>query len=504
MKKNISPRPARRKQSDRVTRAEDKSANKNYETWIPGIKDSELKKRLETDTKIGPEAFPPSKKKKGDSGVVFMRPPDDEQAHSRPRDPNNRLKTGAAPDDPCGGINFIEIPDIGVQLDLRPLNESCPSESDLRRIERSLAGQISRFSLPDPEIRAKCDNRVISIGIWPTRAGSGTCADIARNRAMRNLSLLQGNVFGFFLNASLITRLAARGFDAAPKRLSSKGNADPNGPIHLTRLMVVFGPKDNIDTIINGFDDRPWPDVGFSVTISDTINNNASCITTATKDISDRDIIFASLSFLALGRLSFFVPLLIPATLFALFNDLDSVLNRPDGPQEGGVGCKILQTVPQEVPLPSLRKLVIIYQRAEVKPGGLFFGATVFGGARHPAGRIVGPSRLVVHEDASETQAIYHVVGSDTFGGLTVRWSSVGNVIDNPNVIRTRIHFPRGERRAGDSFQRTINVTMADEDGALLNASFVVTVTVVEPDDTLPICRAKPWLPVCQKGMGEP
>lgn len=472
-----------------------KAANKSPETWVPGIKDSELKKRLETKARISPDAFLPSKKRKGDSGMVFMRPPDDFNAHLRP---SGGLKTDAILDGLCGGINFIDTPDIGIQLNLAAVNKNCPSEADLRRIERALLQQISRFRLPDPEVRAKCSNRVISIGIWPTRTGAGTCADTAREAALRNFSLLQGQVFGFFLNASLITRLAARAFDAAPKHLSSKGFADPNGPIHLTRLLVVFRPDNKIDTIINGYDDRPWPDVGFSVTISDTIADNASCVTTVTEDLSDRDLIFAGLSILFLGGLSFFVPLVIPATFFAIFTGLDAVRNMPDGPEEGGVGCKILQTVPQEVPLPAGKKLIANYFRTKVTQGGLFLSGIVVEEDRQPEVRIVGPSRLVVFEDSLETQAIYRVRGSDTFGSLTARWNSVGSVIDSPNATVTRIHFPRRNRRAGATFERTINVTVADEDGAQLNASRTVTITVVEPDDISPVCRNKPWLDICQ------
>jgi hypothetical protein len=492
MKKN-APRAAHRKNGDdkRGTVSQAKSAKQN--PGVPGIQDSALKKRLETKAKIGPDAFPASNKKKGASAMIFMRPPDDETARLRPSE------LDAAPGDPRSFLNFVDTPDIGVQLNIAPLNQDCPSETDLRRIESALASQVSRFSLPDPEIRATCANRVISIGVWPTRVPSATLADLARDRAMRNLSLLQGNLFGFFLKASLISRLAARGFDAAPKRLSSKGFPDPNGPIHLTRFFVRFGSKNNIDTIVNGFDDRPWPDVGFSVTISDTIHNDASCVTTSTTDLSDRDLILGGLSALLLGGLSFVVPLVAPAALFVLFNDLDAVLNRPDGAQEGGVGCKMLQSVPQEVPLPGNKKLTMIYQRAEVKPGGLFLGAAVFPGARQPTLQIVGPARLVVSENAQETIGIYKAQASDTFGALTVNWSASGStIIDNRNAQTTRIHFARGNRRAGDSFQRTIQVSVSDQDGAVLSASRTVTVDVVEADDISPICRAKPWLAICQ------
>lgn len=394
----------RRRDRESGTVAQLKSAKPGSESWVPGVKDSELKKRLETKAKIGPGAFPSTKGKQGGSRMIFMRPPDDEKAHLRPSDPDPRH------------FFFTDTPDIGVQLNLAPLNQDCPSESDLRRIEGSLLRQVSRFSLPDPEIRAECANRVLSIGVWPTRVGAGTIGDLARDRAMSNLSLLQGNVFGFFLKAGLITRLAARGFDAAPKRLSSKGFPDPNGPIHLTRLLVRFGSKNNIDTIINGFDDRPWPDVGFSVTITDTIRKDASCATTSTTDKSDRDLILSGLSVLLLGAVSFVVPVVAPAALFVIFNDLDAVLNRPDGAQEGGVGCKILQSVPQEVPLPGNRKLTMLYQRADVKPGGLFLGAAVFPGTRQATLRIVGPVRLTVSENAPETIGIYRAEARDTSG----------------------------------------------------------------------------------------
>lgn len=492
MKKNTQ-RPPRRVSGDRAADAQSgsKSAKQSTETWVPGVKDSELKKRLAKKAKIGPDAFSPSKKKKGDSGIIFMRPPDDEKAQLLLSDLD-----GTAPNDPRFFF-FTDIPDIGVQLNLAFLNRDCPAESDLRRIESSLLSQVSRFRLPNPEIRARCANRVLSIGVWPTRVGAGTIGDLARERAMNNLSLLQGNGFGFFLRAGLITRLAAQAFEIAPKRLSSKGFPDPNGPIHLTRLFVRFGTKNNIDTIVNGYDDRPWPDVGFSVTITDTIHKDATCTTTSKTDKSDRDLILGGLSLLLLGAASFVLPVVLPATLFVIFNDLDAVFNHPDGQQEGGVGCKILQSVPQEIPLPGNAKLTMIYQRAEVKPGGLFLGAAAAPGARTPSLQIAGPARLNVAENAQETIGIYRVVARDTFGSLTASWSATGATIDNAAAQSTRIHFPRGTRKAGTSFQRTVRLTVSDQDGAVLTATRTVTIDVIEANDVPIVCLTKPWLAIC-------
>jgi hypothetical protein len=503
MKKSNSRGPARRKQStsngggDRTNRK-----NKSPETWIPGIKDTDLKKVLKTTAKLGPDAFLSSSKRKGKSPIIFLRPPAVRAAPPQQTDAAARGAEAAPPADPCDGINFVDFPDIAAQLNLAPLGQkNCPSESDKRRIEQAVLAKVSRFRLPDPEVRAFCSGLVLTVGIWPSRASAGSCTEKARDLALRNIALLvrenKRTDFGFFLSAGLITRLAAEGFAVASKRLSSNGQPDPFGPIHLTGLLVVLQPNNRIDTFVNGFDDRPTPDVRFTLTLSDTIADDAGCFSTSSKNVSRLDKALAGL--LAFLTVTSTGPLGLPLGFYVIFNDLDAVLNQPDGPENGGVGNKILQSVPQEIPLPNKAKLLLIYKRTDVTVGGLFFGAAIFPGARQPTARIVGPTRLVVHEDKRETQAVYRVEINDTFGNVTFIWSSTGNIIDSPNGQGTRVHFPRGKRKAGETFQRTLNVAVADEDGPPLNvAPLTVTITVVEADELPPVCRVKPFLDICQ------
>ena len=96
-----------------------------------------------------------------------------------------------------------------------------------------------------------------------------------RQRGLERLSLLDpGEGFGFLLRTSLIKAQAARSFELAPKRYSGNGAPSSIGPIHLTGLSVEFREPDTIVTRLTGYDDRPLPDVGFTVIITDTIQLN--------------------------------------------------------------------------------------------------------------------------------------------------------------------------------------------------------------------------------------
>jgi hypothetical protein len=209
---------------------------------------------------------------------------------------------------------------------------------------------ISRFRLPDPEVRVSCQNGNISIMIWGTRVQPNSCSDLARQRAQVPVLTTGGN-FGLFINSSLIRRLASEAFQAAPKTLSSNGAPSPFGSFHITGLSIGFKTPNIIETYITGYDEEPWPDVHFTKTLIDHLRPNRVC---DLEEKTDFSVVSQIYSTLVLGVFAFAIPLLIPAVAFALFTNIDAALNRPDNPNpvEGGVGCRLLQNLPDQIPLP--------------------------------------------------------------------------------------------------------------------------------------------------------
>ena len=92
-----------------------------------------------------------------------------------------------------------------------------------------------------------------------------------------------------------------------PKRLDGDGNPDKNGSVHLTGFSVSFDSPDRVVTRVTGFDERPWPDVSFTVTATDTLS--ADGVNLHCDSDLDLDVDTSWISFLA----GFFSLVALPA-----------------------------------------------------------------------------------------------------------------------------------------------------------------------------------------------
>lgn len=495
-----------------------KTVRADRERWIPGIKDADLKKLLADRARMSPDAAPNAKRTaraRSVPGFVFMRP--SFTAYDPDRDPDDPRP----PQDPCAGQTWVWQPDLAVQLNTG--ESQCPSAADLQRVQSALGGHLARFRLSDPEVRVSCAAGNIRIHIWGTRVQPGSCADRARQRAQVP-DLVAGGNFGLFINASLIRRLANEAFQNAPKTFSENGAPSSSGPFHVTGLSIGFKPPDVIETYISGYDERPWPDVSFTKTIRDQLN---ALLDVKTTESTDYSVISQVIAALVLGVFTLALPLLLPVTAFVLFSDIDAALNTPDNPAQGGVGFRLLKSLPQEIPLPQTggvlppiafmiqpgasthlegttieperKKLVIAYGKPAIDNRGLFVGALATRQDRVPSVRILGPSSLSMFSNGTSTFGHYTVEADDTFGSLGVTWSGSGPNIEivNPSAGRTRVNFGRGNAGQGDSFQRTLTVRVTDAEGTRVTASRMVTIFVNESGGLPPVCQVKPWLPQC-------
>src|SRR5262249_30829097 len=218
----------------------------------------------------------------------------------------------------------------------------------------------------------------------------------------------------------------------------------PSGPIHLTGVSVEFQGPDRVRTVISGFDDRPWPDVDFKLILDDVIDENNLACTSTSRVTSDSSLWVTLFGALLLSALSLFVPQLLPLAFFVLASDLQA--GGSGNPDAAGIGRLALALVPREVPLPARKKLTISYRRRHVNKGGLFFAGIVLNPVdRQPKAFIFGPRTLSVAEDAKSTSASYEVFAFDTFGNLSISWSSApGVMIESPSAASTKVTFLRG------------------------------------------------------------
>jgi hypothetical protein len=434
----------------------------------------------------------------GAPGLVFLRPQDDPDDGDWP-EPDDEPGDG---DDPCSNQPLVHVPLVAAQLDLTSGGPEavCPSEADLERIVQAVRAQFGRL-VPEPDVRVRCVDRVLTIGVWKSGNVNDACQQQARDRALGRLDLIEaGENFGFLLGSSLITQQAQAAFAAGPKQLAGNGAPSPFGPVHLTGLSVEFVAPDTVRTRVTGYDDRPWPDVGFTLTISDVVDDAAVCTTSSS--VNTHGAWKAVLGAILLGGATFFLPQLLPLTFFVVFGDLEAAAGQQggDGNGDGGVGCRALSMVPAEIPLPNGSKLVILYRRSQVTVGGLFFGGLAVRATRRPTASIVGPARVLVAEHGSFASASFQVRTTDTFGRLSAAWATgAGFTVANPSWTRTKITFSRGNLTpTSPALRRTIRVTVADQDGFVQTLSREVEVLVIESDGLPAVCRVKPWLPQCQ------
>jgi len=125
---------------------------------------------------------------------------------------------------------------------------------------------------PSSDVRTACINGTQRIGVW-LRPFIHDQDNQARNRGLERLNILgAGETLTFFINSALIRRQALDGWNAAPKRLNGNGAPDPHGPIHLTGFSVSFENPNRVVTRVDGFDERPWPDVDFRLTTTDRLS----------------------------------------------------------------------------------------------------------------------------------------------------------------------------------------------------------------------------------------
>jgi hypothetical protein len=209
--------------------------------------------------------------------------------------------------------------------------------------------------------------------------------------------------------------------------------------------------------------------------------------------------------------------MLFPLTSFALLRDIEALLIQPDNPTTAGVGLRVLELLPDYIPLPQTgapvilaksaattsplaqkkEKLVITYDlRPKVDERGIFVAGTPSREERTPMVHIIGPTNLTIVTNAKETFGYYTAEPDDFYGNLSYVWAG-GSTPQNPGQ-QTKISFARGTAKPGSNLQRTVTIRVTDQEGSFAMASLIVSIYVSESSDLPTICKIKPWLPECQ------
>src|SRR5262249_21508068 len=134
-------------------------------------------------------------------------------------------------------------------------------------------------------------------------------------------------------------------------------------------------------------------------------------------------------------------------------------------------------------PQPKVQKLVISYAAPTVDDRGLFVGALASTQDRKPTVHIAGPAALTMFPNAGAAIAEYRAVPEDFFGTLTFKWSVGGNdTVTTPDHPSTKVRFRRVGAKPGDSFERTIVLTVTDQEGSSATAERTIAISVTALD----------------------
>jgi hypothetical protein len=446
----------------------------------------------------------------------------------------------------------------------------CPSGEALDNISGVLITKLAKIGLQHPDIRRPTcldqkagGDSTIHILIWSTPPRDA-CDDQTRSAAIPP-SDIAGSPFGLYITKELITELAQSGFDNDPSL-----HVVPGYPsIHLTHLSVGFldrnsvnaikfwckssfcatlDPLHDIQTHINGHDDRTTPSADFTTTITDQLtprsdctpvtNPQCGCLSASYTDVSDIDKLIIAVPGLLAGLVSLALPITPWTDIFS--GDLDAAFHQPSGNSQGGVGCTLYQNLPDEIALPQAggiippkpsiaartrtgadvvtvrpqrNKLVITYPVSpQVGEQAVTFRGGIALTPRTPMVNIVGPSSVLIGRHGSSTSAEYAVLpvplqAQDFFGALTYAWSgdTRGVGIDAPAKQKTEISFNSDPNmKPGTSVTQTITVRVTDAEGSSATASLNVRVSKLTTDPSppkpnpLPRCKINPWLPECR------
>lgn len=363
------------------------------------------------------------------------------------------------------------IPELALQTapclhDIERLVDLLQGDVDLQQ------GLVSAFRRMGGDVRRRCVSQAAreTLGVW---FSSPRDQDeiLARERGLAHVAPLpSGSNYGLFFSRTLLDRGIRAALNGLPsKRLDTSGRFDPDGPVHLTSASMELLPPDRVRTVIKGFDDRPVPDVGFRLTITDTIgvrDGAVTCLRT-TRDLdTDTDLLAVlSLVFAPTGLMFFFLAELLAAKL----------LGR--APSASAADCWVRAVVPTGVSIPGGRKLTFRWRNAKVTHAGLHVGSEGVAfdlGPRDPDLAVTGPRRLLAPPLGAVRQVhgTYRIVTRDMRGPLNVRWQLDGRQIaSGRDVILQNLSFP-----VAPAGPRRIRALVTDADG--LGRFDELTVTV--------------------------
>lgn len=371
-----------------------------------------------------------------------------------PRHPNGGVEPGF-PDDWVEPVQ-VSTPDIALQF--------VPCLPQLTE-----AMQLA-FGL-EADIRYDCVDSHGTVGIWMLPTGTAEVSE-ARDRGLARLALMNANeTVAFFINSAYIRRMFQNEWAARPKRLDGSGRPDANGPVHLTGASIRFESPDRVIVKIEGYDERPWPDVDFTYTVTETLSVSNGRIRSDVNENLDVDT-----SWLTALTAIFSVVFLPLGIVFAVESVIVSSAEAADMADSGFQG--VASVIPQEVMIQGGQKIVMDYSRVAVSSGGVFAGGSFSLAARTPTVEISGPQQVTMTVAGGVVRRTYRAMTGDLKPSLQFSWSSEPDVsFSNSHSASPRVTF-MAIGQPGQVVTRRLAVSVLDSDGLEADGELTVRISV--------------------------
>ena len=368
----------------------------------------------------------------------------------KPLPPRHPDGGGPEPWEPGDWVRPIQVatPDVGLQF--RP----CLTAD----LQEQLIDALQLAFGVDADIRYDCLESKGTIGLWALPAGAEDVSE-ARDRGLARLDLLVGNeTFAFFLNASYVRRMFQDEWERMPKRLDGSGRADSGGPVHLTGASLRLVSPNRVVVTVEGYDERPWPDVDFTFTVTETISVANGQIHSEIDENLDVDTSWIH------ALTGIFTVLFLPlGIVFAVQSILIASAEAADTGSSAFPG--VASIIPQQVMIPNGLKIVANYTRLAISSGGVFVGGTYSLMARTAEVDIVGPAQVTIPIVGGITRRTYRVETADLLPPLQFEWDSESDVsFSNRYSAHPRVTFA-AVGQPGQSVTRTLSVSVRDGDG---------------------------------------
>jgi hypothetical protein len=420
---------------------------------------------------------------------------------------------------PTGPPVPIVAPIMDIAIQVRQADAPYCLDDDQR--DQFINGVLSAVAPSYPDARAEgvCrqfphgENDATSIGVWLYGVPAQHDQML---KALHDLDFIKSDeMFAFMFPSAGIRIQAQETFAAsAPNIYSSGGELDANGPIHLTGISVEFAPEtSSVATVITGFDTTPWPDVPFTLTLTDSLSLKDDAISdvATSKLVADTSWMSAVEVFVTALLGSVWPPL--AALSYAFFSVEEVVIATSGAPSNlTGVGHAVAAGLPVQLPIPGGLDLCFAYTRCEVGAGGLLAGGALYTQQRSPKVVIApGPTAIpqfsgypplnvAITRGGFATVAL-QAVAYDMLRPVSYRWNSDGHldhVGTGAHDTSTATVTFSASASAGELLTGSVTVDATDADGMTATATMPIALHVISTspptDGTSPICWKKPWL----------